>query len=66
MGYSPGIDPGLLARMLNVRQRELAVRLGITSSWVRQLAKDPRHSRRVLIAILEEAAEKLRLEEAMR
>jgi hypothetical protein len=58
-------DPNLLAALLRVPQRDLALRLGVTSSWVRQLARDPRHSRRVLVAILESAAEKLRLEEAI-
>ena len=61
----PDIDPGLLAHILRVPQRDLAVRLGVTSSWVRQLARDPRHTRRVLVAVLEAAAERLRLEEAV-
>ena len=62
----PDIDPSLLAHILSVPQRELAIRLGVTSSWVRQLARDPRHSRRVLVAVLEVAAERIRVEEALR
>ncbi len=59
------VDPGLLAQLLGVPKRDVAVRLGVTSSWVRQLAKDPRHSRRVLVAILEAAVERLGFEETV-
>ncbi len=65
MRSHPDIDPGLLAHILCVQQRDLAIRLDVTSSWVRQLARDPRHSRRVLLAVLEIAADRLRLEEAV-
>jgi hypothetical protein len=59
----PEIEPTLLAQLLRVPQRDVAVRLGITSSWARQLSRDPRHTRRVLLAVLEAAVERLRLEE---
>jgi len=55
-------DPRLIGRILQVPQRDLAIRLGVTSNWVRQLARDPRHSRRILVALLEVAADRLRAE----
>ncbi len=60
------IDPLTLAQLLNVRQREIAARLDISSGWIRAIARDPKHSRRVMIAVLEAAAERLRMEEALR
>jgi hypothetical protein len=56
------VDPRLIARILRVPRRDLATRLGVTSNWVRQLARDPRHSRRILVAVLEVAADRLRAE----
>ena len=58
--YPEVIDPLLLARILRVPQRDLAFHLGVTSNWAAQLAQDPRHSRRVLVAVLETAADRLR------
>ena len=60
------IDPLILAHLLGVRQREIAARLDVSSQWIRFLTRDPKHYRRVTLAILEAATEKLRLEEALR
>jgi hypothetical protein len=60
------IDPIILARLLRVPQREIAARLDVSSAWCRMLSRDPKHTRRLTIAVLEAAVERLRLEEAMR
>ena len=49
------IDPIVLATLLNVPRREIAGRYGVTSDWFRIVSRDPRHSRKVLIAVLEAA-----------
>ncbi len=59
------IDPIILAQLLGVRQREIAARLDVSSAWIRLLCRDPKHHRRVTLAILEAATEHLRLEEAV-
>lgn len=59
------IDPLVLARLLEVPQIEIAARLDVTPVWARTLAKDPRHARRVRIAVLQAALERDRLEEAV-
>lgn len=46
-----------IARSLGVLQRDVACRLGVTTDWLRRLAKDPRHERRVRVAELEVALE---------
>ena len=57
------IDPIVLATLLNVPRREIAGRYGVTSDWFRIISRDPKHSRRVLIAVLEAALERVRYEE---
>jgi hypothetical protein len=52
------IDPILLAKLLDLRQIEWLPQLGVSPVWARSLAKDPRHSRRVRIAILQAALER--------
>lgn len=42
-----------LAKIFRVPQIEIAVRLGCTPSWIRVLARDPRHARRIRLAELE-------------
>jgi hypothetical protein len=59
------IDPGTLATLLRIPRREIAVRCGVTRDWLRVLSRDPRHSRRVLIAVLEAALERSRFEETV-
>ena len=57
------VDPNTIATLLHVPRREIAVRCGVTSDWLRILARDPRHSRRVLIAVLQAALEQNQYEE---
>ncbi len=63
--WAMSIDPLVLARLLAVPQIEWAARLGVTPVWARSLARNPQHARRVTLAILEAATERLRLEEAI-
>ncbi len=58
-------DPLILARLLGVQSIDYAARLDVSPQWARLLAKDPRHTRRVLVAVLEAAVEQLRLEETV-
>ncbi len=62
---NPNPDPLIIARLLGVRAVDYCAVLDVTAEWARQLARDPRHSRRVLVAVLEAAAERLRLEESI-
>lgn len=50
-----------LAKALSVPQYEIAVRLGVTTDWLRRLARNPRHTRRVRVAELEAALAQERL-----
>lgn len=59
------IDPLVLARLLAVPQIEWAARLGVTPVWARTMARNPRHMRRVTIAILQAALEREQVEEAV-
>lgn len=52
------VDPLVLAKLLNLRQIDWAPHLGVSSVWARSLAKDPKHERRVRIAVLEAALER--------
>ena len=58
-------DPLTIAKLLDVRAIDYCTILDVTPEWARVLARDPRHSRRVLLAVIEAAAQKLRLEEAI-
>ncbi len=58
-------DPLTIARLLGIQAIDYAPRLDCSAQWARALSRDPRHSRRVLLAVLESACEKLRLEEAI-
>jgi hypothetical protein len=42
-----------LAKLYRLPQREIAIKLDCTVSWARVLARDPHHSRRILVAVLE-------------
>jgi hypothetical protein len=50
-----------LAHSLGVPPYEVAVRLGITTDWLRRLARNPRHTRRIRVAELEAVLERERL-----
>lgn len=58
-------DPLVLARLLGVQSIDYAARLGVSPQWARLLAKDPKHSRRVTIAVLQAALERDNLEECV-
>lgn len=49
-----------LAKSLGVSPSKIALRLDITPEWLRQLARDPRHTRRIRIAELEAVLEQER------
>jgi len=55
-------DPLSIARSLGVPLVEVAGRLGISTNWLRQMARNPRHGRRIRIAELEAVLEQQRLE----
>lgn len=59
------VDPLFLAKILGLRQIDWVPHLGVTPVWARSLAKDPRHTRRVRIAILQAALERDRFQEAV-
>ena len=46
-----------LRKQLGIPPHAVAARLGVMSDWYRQLAKNPKHYRRVLLATLEAAIE---------
>ncbi len=56
------IPPLEIAKSLGVPQAEIAARLGVTLEWLRHLARDPRHTRRIRVADLEAVLEQQRLE----
>ena len=56
------LEPLEIARRQGIPLREVAVRLGVTTDWLRHLARNPRHARRVRVAELEAALEQQRLE----
>jgi hypothetical protein len=51
-GCSP-LKPLELAKIFGVTRREIALRLNVTPDWLRILAENPRHTRRIRIAELE-------------
>ncbi len=57
------LDALELARACNLNILDVALRVGVTTRRVRDLARDPRHARRVRKAVLELALEKERLSE---
>ena len=50
-----------LAKSLGVPQYEVAVRLGVTTAWLRRLARNQRHTRQIRVAELEAVLEQERL-----
>jgi hypothetical protein len=59
------VDPLLLAKLLELRQSDWIPHLGVSPVWARALAKDPRHTRRVRIAVLEAALERERFNQVI-
>jgi hypothetical protein len=57
----PELEPLEITRRLGIPVDQVALRLDVTTCWARQLAKNPTHRRRVLIAELEVALEHIRL-----
>lgn len=53
-------DPLALARAFELPLSDIAVRLGVTSEWVRRMARDDRHAAKVRRAVLELALERER------
>lgn len=58
-------DPLSLARAFDIPMIDIAVRLGLTSAYIRRLAGHAKHARRVRCAVLELALEKERLAGAL-
>jgi hypothetical protein len=52
------LQPLEIARRLDVPLRAISIRLGITERWLRELARNPRHARRVRVAELQAALER--------
>jgi hypothetical protein len=48
------LNPIDLAKQFGVPQRTVAARLGVTSNWMRHMARHPQYARRVRVAVLEE------------
>jgi hypothetical protein len=59
---APEIKPLDIARRFGVPLSEVYVRLGVSQNRARQIARDPRHARRVFVAELEAALEQQKLE----
>jgi len=55
------LEPLEIARRQKIPLSEVAFRLRITPEWLRRLARDPRHVRRVRVAVLEVALEQEKL-----
>ena len=54
-------NPLEFAKAFGVHQRHIAARLGVTSDWMRHLARNPRRIRRVWVATLEAVLEQQKL-----
>jgi hypothetical protein len=54
-------EPLDIARSAGVPLADVAIKLRVTPDWLRKLAKDPRHRRRVFVAELETLLERERL-----
>jgi hypothetical protein len=63
MEHTAPFAPLTLAKLFRVPQIEVAVRLHVTSDWLRRLARDPQQAQRVLIAELEAILEQERAKE---
>ncbi len=61
MGRPIPPKPLELAQTFDVPPYEVAVRLGVTTDWLRRLARNPRHTRRIRVAELEAVLERERL-----
>ncbi|MEO5957413.1 MAG: hypothetical protein ABIR36_17235 [Nitrospiraceae bacterium] len=59
------VEPLVLAQLLGLKQIDWLPQLGCSSVWARNLARDPRHSRKVRIAILKAALERDSFDEAI-
>jgi hypothetical protein len=55
------LPPLEIARRLQIPIREVSLRLGVTQDWLRRLARNPRHARRIRVAELEAALEREQL-----
>ncbi len=55
-------DPIALAKAYGIPFDNVAVRVGVTTRWAREMARHPRHVARVRRAVLELALENERLE----
>lgn len=62
---TPIPDPLIIAKLLGVRAVDYCPLLDVSAEWARHLARDPRHSRRVLIAVLEAALKREQLDFAI-
>ena len=56
------VDALALARAAGLSVESVAIRLDLTPRRVQQMARDPRHARRVRLAVYELLAERERLE----
>ena len=55
------LKPLEIARRQKIPLSEVAIRLRVTPDWLRRLARDPRHARRIRVAELEAVLEQERL-----
>ena len=55
------LKPLEIARRQKIPLSEVAIRLRITPDWLRRLARDPRHARRIRVAELEAVLEQEKL-----
>lgn len=59
------LQPLELTRRLGIPLDEVSLRLRVSENWLRQLAKNPLHRDRVLLAELEVATEHVRLKTSL-
>lgn len=53
--------PLTLSKNAGIPRREIAARVGVSVDWLRHLARNPRHARRVQVAELEAVLEQEKL-----
>jgi hypothetical protein len=56
------LPPLMIAKAFGIPLIEVSVRLGVTPGWLRVLARNPRHARRVTVAVLEACLAQKKLE----
>ena len=65
VSMTPTPDPLVIAKLLGVRAIDYCAILDVAPEWARTIARDPRHSKRVLVAVLRAALKREEVELSM-